>query len=150
MMTINAGGVTGKTGLGTELRNVSNHGNVNVRVSNETIRDMNVGGVAGLVHYNRTYISEGNTDTPTVLAHMWNTGAVNAVYEGEGTDDSWYDGMRIGGIAGALTIFNNLSSKSFCGAYNQGAVSAQWITGAGHTRCGRHHRMDQPQYRGGV
>ncbi len=130
MMSIGAGGVTGKTALGTELTNVSNHGNVNVRASNDAI-NMNVGGIVGLVYYSNSRTSGDKTDTPTVLRYMWNTGAVSAVYDGEGTVSSSYQGMRIGGVAGALSISANKSSKSFENAYNQGTVSAQWQTGAG-------------------
>lgn len=129
--SVDAGGITGKTGLGTGLKDVANHGDVNVRVSNERIRDVNSGGIAGLITYNKTSTSAGATDTPTVLEHMWNTGAVSAIYTGKGTADYWYQGMRVGGVAGALDILNNKSPKSFSSAYNQGEVSASWETGAG-------------------
>jgi hypothetical protein len=129
-VNLEVGGITGDIGLGTELKNVSNHGNVNVRASG-AIGNMSVGGIVGFGDYNRSTTSEGNTDTPTVLEHMWNTGAVSAVYEGEDTGDQVHQRIRIGGVAGSLAIQANRSSKSFSGAYNQGTVSAQWEAGAG-------------------
>jgi hypothetical protein len=124
------GGVTGQTGLGTQMTNVANHGTVSVRNSTPMTRVLDVGGIVGYAHYNLSNTSADKTDTATILEHMWNSGTVSAVYTGTGASDSnnW---MRIGGIAGNLYISANKSDKSFSDAYNQGAVSAQWETGKG-------------------